>query len=234
MTDRSEPEAPPAKIVITGTGRAGTTLLVALLSDLGLDTSFEPGVQINEEHRAGLERTLRAAGGPRIVKTPNLGTRMREALRSGEVRVEHVIIPVRDLDVAAASRVRAADYGRRSEAQGGLWGTKQYWRQRDALAAQLGELVVTLSEFELPHTLLAFPRFANDWEYTYDKLAFLLDGISPEQFRTAFEGRVRRDWIHEQPLQSNEKTKARVLVPITIGRAAFVRLRVRVKARLSS
>ncbi len=223
-------ELAPAKVVITGTGRAGTTLLVALLTDLGLDTSFEPGVEINDSHRAGLERTLRPDS-PRIVKWPNLGTRIREVLDDGSVRIEHVIVPVRDLDAAAASRIRAADYGRTTDAQGGMWGTKQYWRQRRALAELLGELLVIIAEYDLPHTLLAFPRFAEDWKYTYERLGWLLEGISPERFEEVFTARVRPAWIHQEPLQPAEKARARALVPLTVGRAAFVRLRVRLRSR---
>ncbi len=229
------PEATPnpdSKVVITGTGRAGTTLLVAILTDLGLDTSFEPGVEINESHRAGLERTLRPDS-PRIVKWPNLGPKMREVLDDGTVHIEHVIVPVRDLDVAAASRIRAADYGKTTDAQGGMWGTKQYWRQRKALAELLGELVVIIAEYDLPHTFLSFPRFAEDWRYTYERLSWLLTGISPERFEEVFTARVRPSWIHEVPLQPAEQTRAKALVPFTVGRAALVRLRVRLRPRSS-
>ncbi|HEY7439330.1 MAG TPA: hypothetical protein VIC35_08025 [Acidimicrobiia bacterium] len=221
------------KIVITGTGRAGTTLLVALLTDLGLDTSFEPGVEINPEHRAGLERSIRPDG-PRIVKIPNLAARMRTAMDAGNVTIDHVIIPVRSLEVAAASRIRLSNYGRTTDAQGGMWGTKQFWRQQHALAEQLGELVVTLAEYDLPHTLLLFPRFARDADYTYERLSFLLDGISKERFQEVLAARVRPDWIHEEPLDASERARARVLAPFTIGRSALVRLRVRAKAVLSS
>ena len=38
--------------------------------------------------------------------------RMREVLEAGDVEIEHAIIPTRRLDIAAASRIRAAEYGR--------------------------------------------------------------------------------------------------------------------------
>ncbi|HEX5615946.1 MAG TPA: hypothetical protein VFZ83_12410, partial [Acidimicrobiia bacterium] len=159
-----------AKIVIAGTGRAGTTLLVQVLTELGCDTGFRPGVRPDEHARAGLERNVLAANAPRIVKSPRLSTKLRPMLEAGEVRLEHVIVPVRDLDVAAASRVRAASYGREAKNWGGLFGTNRATKQREALALVLYELVYTLARFDVPHTLLLFPRFAEDAAYLHAKL----------------------------------------------------------------
>ena len=72
-------------------------------------------------------------------------------------RSSHVIVPIRSLDLAAASRVRGSNYGRNIFARGGLWGTVNPVKQRDALATMLYELMFTIAKFELPHTLLEFP-----------------------------------------------------------------------------
>ena len=50
----------------------------------------------------GLETGIEAPDAPRIVKNPNLSRRLGELLDAGKVEIEHVIIPIRDLDVAAA------------------------------------------------------------------------------------------------------------------------------------
>ena len=60
---------------------------------------------------------------PRIVKNPNLSRRLGELLDAGAVEIEHVIIPIRVLDVAAASRVRNTGYGSDLHTFGGLFGT---------------------------------------------------------------------------------------------------------------
>src|SRR4051812_2282217 len=93
-------DGPTPKIVITGTGRAGTTLLVQILTDLGFDTGFKLDARINEDARAGLERDILHPNAPRIVKDPGLSRRLRGYLAEGTVAVEHVIVPMRDLDVA--------------------------------------------------------------------------------------------------------------------------------------
>ncbi len=193
------------KIVIAGTGRAGTTLLVQVLSDLGLDTGFAPDAAIDPRVNAGLERAVDDPDGPRIVKSPDLSRRLGDVLERGGVVVDHVIIPIRDLDVAAASRVRNTKYGSDLHTWGGLLGTNRATHQRDALAVMLAELLVTIARFDLAHTLVMFPRFTHDWSYTYDKLSFLAPELAPEQWRDALAGRVDMDLIHEQALTRTER-----------------------------
>jgi hypothetical protein len=199
--------SPGPKVVITGTGRAGTTLLVQVLTDLGLDTGFDPDTEIDERVHAGLETGIEAADAPRIVKNPNLSRRLGELLDARKVEIEHVIIPIRAIDIAAASRVRNTEYGSNLHTFGGLFGTARATRQREALALLLYELMYTVARFELPHTLLLFPRFAQDWEYTYAQLGFLDPSVPAERWREALERRARPDLIHEAPLTSAERAK---------------------------
>ncbi|MGZ4675032.1 MAG: hypothetical protein ACXV8Y_00715 [Acidimicrobiia bacterium] len=198
-----------ARVLITGTGRAGTTLLVQILTDLGLDTGFAPDAPIDERARAGLERALDDPHGPRIVKNPTVIGRLRGLLDSGTVRLEHVIVPMRDLDVAAASRVRATRYGTDLSTWGGLVGTLRATRQREALALMHYELVAILADYEIPHSLLAFPRFATDWEYTHRVLSFLDPAIPADRWKEAIAGRVQPELIHEAPLDARERTLTR-------------------------
>jgi hypothetical protein len=217
----TEERAAHGKIVITGTGRAGTTLLMAMLSDLGCDTGVRPGVKI-VDNLGGLERNIETTQA-RVVKGPGLSTRLRALLTEGKVVVDHLIIPVRDLDVAAASRVRVAGYGRRSFAHGGFIGTRRSSRQRDVLAGMLYEVIHTAAEFDLPHTLLIFPRFAHDWQYLYDKLGWLAPDRTVDDFRAVVEARYDADRIREAPLTRGERTRAALLTPWAIAQQAFGR-----------
>jgi hypothetical protein len=196
-----------AKVVITGTGRAGTTLLVQVLTDLGLDTGFAPDAIVDESVHAGLETGIEAPDAPRIVKNPNLSRRLGELLDAGKVTVEHVIIPVRDLDVAAASRVRNTGYGADLHTFGGLFGTARATKQREALALVFYELMYTIARYDLPHTLLLFPRFAEDWRYLHERLGFLAPDVAPERWREALERRASPELIHEEALTSSERAR---------------------------
>jgi hypothetical protein len=195
-----------AKILITGTGRSGTTLLVQVLTDLGLDTGFAPDAAVDPRARAGLERALDDPAGPRIVKSPNVIRRLDAILAAGTIDLEHVIIPIRDLDVAAASRVRTTRYGADLHTQGGLLATRYATRQAAALAVLQHQLMLTLARYEVPHTLLAFPRFTTDWEYTHRTLSFLTPGLSPHEWRDALAARVVPELIHEAPLSRRERS----------------------------
>lgn len=231
------PSAPAAKVVIAGTGRAGTTLLVQVMTDLGFDTGFKPGVQANPEARAGLEKNILAPNAPRVVKSPRLSTELGPLLESGAVVVEHLIIPVRDLDVAAASRVRAASYGRSLNAQGGmLWGTKRPLAQRQALAEVLAQLLVTAARHDLPTTLLHFPRFTTDAEYLHRKLVVLDPALQLGDVQRVLADRYRPDYVHERPLDKNEQAKIRMSAPVAFTKriVAVTRRSVRSGSRSGS
>jgi hypothetical protein len=217
--EAADPSRPP-KVIIAGTGRAGTTLLIQILTDLGLDTGFAPDAPIDPGAAAGLELPAAAPDSPRIVKSPHLSRWLPGLLDTGRVEVEHVIIPIRDLDVAAASRVRMARYGADLHTWGGLFGTTRATRQREALAVIEYELLYTIARHDLPHTLLEFPRFARDWEYAYAKLAFLDPSVPADRWQTAVTARVRPELIHETPLSGREQwmTRAGTLYHRAIAR----------------
>jgi hypothetical protein len=196
------------KIVITGTGRAGTTLLVQVLTDLGFDTGFGSDAPVDPRVHAGLEAPITGPASPRVVKGPNLSRRLGELLDAGEVEVEHVIIPIRDLDVAAASRVRVTSYGSNLHMPGGLFGTVRATRQREALALLFYQLMYTVAVHDLPHTLLHFPRFTQDAEYLHRKLGFLDPDIPASRWAEVLAARVDRELIHEEPLSGSERALA--------------------------
>lgn len=197
------------KVVIAGTGRAGTTLLVQILTQLGLDTGFEKDAAVDPKARAGLEFDVRAGNAPRIVKDPKLSTRLRAVLTSGDVDIEHVIIPIRDLDVAAASRVRVSGYGRHLGVPGGMRDTNRGHDQRAVLARIFYELMWTLVEYDVPYTFLLFPRFASDADYLAEKLAWLTPDASVDDFRSAIAHCTDTALITQSALSRNERRRVR-------------------------
>src|SRR5687768_14392550 len=91
-------------VVITGTGRAGTTFLIHLLTCLGLDTGYDAStIELPLLSRSGMELDVRAPTAPYIVKSPHICD-LVEDLLAASIRIEHAIIPVRNFDAAAESR----------------------------------------------------------------------------------------------------------------------------------
>lgn len=85
---------PRRHVVISGTGRAGTSFLVCLLTRLGLDTGFsEADLALDECSRAGLERDIRKPA-PYIAKAPWLCVTINEVLERDDIVIEHAIIPL--------------------------------------------------------------------------------------------------------------------------------------------
>lgn len=210
-------------ILISGTGRTGTTLLVQILTDLGLDTGFERDTPIDQNARAGLERSIVSPDAPRVVKDTIATPILREFLESGKLELEHVIVPVRDPEVAAASRVRTADYGHSLGRPGGLFHTTRASHQRQALTELFYELIAVLVEHEVPLTLLWFPRWALDPEYTFRRLGFLTPGVDAAAWRQAMETRVHPSMIHETPLSFRERIRAQLSFPATRRQARRLR-----------
>jgi hypothetical protein len=198
-----------AKVIIAGTGRAGTTLLVRVLSRLGADTGFtgdEKGKYVPTA-RAGFERNPLHPGAPRVVKNPALSDTLGSLLDSGALVVEHVVIPMRDVDVAAASRLRVSQYGARRGVAGGMVGTRRASQQRWTLTDSLYQLVWACVRHDVPMTFLEFPRFAADAEYLHGQLAWLVPDCTVADVRAALDELADPSLITEAPLSDDERRK---------------------------
>jgi hypothetical protein len=192
---------PRNHVIISGTGRAGTTFLVQLLTRLGLDTGFlDPRAGVFENCNAGMELDIRSPDAPYIIKNPWLCDNLDEVLASGEIVIDHAFVPIRDLFEAAESR---RDVERRSVPlpelegiPGGLWHVDRPEDQEAVLACQLYKLLRAIAVHDVPLTLLDFPRIVHDPAYLFGKLSVLLDGIDEPTFRAAFDLISRPEQVH--------------------------------------
>jgi hypothetical protein len=191
---------PRHHLIIAGPGRAGTSVLVQLLTALGLDTGAEdlawhPGVNAGLERN--LERNLQSADSHYVVKSPYLSWRLGRLIADGTLppsSVDGVIVPLRDLDEAARSRFVNSVRARKIKTPGGLVRARTLTEQRVKLAESVYELSLTIAEHQIPFALLAYPRFTRDWEYAYRQLHPVLgDGITEAQFEQAWKGCMRSD-----------------------------------------
>ena len=181
-------------VIITGTGRAGTTFLVQYLHANGLDTHLgrRPDARLDEASHAGLEDTFlhdQADQLPYVIKSPWIAFDPQNTIPP-DVTVDAFIVPVRALEEAAASRVileRAAMH-RLVPSLSHLPGSFDHWGtvpggmvyslstqdQARILAVAFHTLVQYAVCRDVPLVLMDFPRFVEDAEYLYDKLSAVL------------------------------------------------------------
>src|SRR5271167_6732 len=109
MSDENAPP-PGGHLLIAGTGRAGTSFLVRYLTELGLDTELSrhgEAAAWDDAANAGLE-TVPLAGQtwdlPYVLKFPWADQLIDQILAGNVIRLNAVILPVRDLTDVAMSR----------------------------------------------------------------------------------------------------------------------------------
>jgi hypothetical protein len=190
--------APAHKVIITGTGRAGTTFLVRLFTELGLDTGYTRQNWPRDYFAhcdAGLEHDLAESAAPYIVKNPALCEKLDSILADGRIVIDHAFIPIRELEAVASSRIRVG--GANESVPGGLLKNSDPALQKSVLAEMFHELVHTLVARDIPHTFLLFPRFACDADYAYMRLHSILGSMPLETFRKAFARVSNPALIHD-------------------------------------
>ena len=188
------------KIIITGTGRAGTSLLIQLFTHLGMKTGFDPktcdSVINNRLGHAGLERSPRdlAKDNLHILKQPYFCGSIIPY--SKKYNIGHIILPIRQLKASAKSRERVYKTG---SGAGSFWNAKSYDEQVVHNAKLIYRFIYNMSQIDIPYTLLPFPQFAKDYNILYKKLRWLFDdyNISEQTYRETMDKVVDLKKIHK-------------------------------------
>ncbi len=160
-------------ILITGTGRTGTTFLMELLTVIGLDTGYTAS-QIPQNvvsgSRCGMEHTTKLTPDmPYIVKSPFFCTQIDEIIANG-LLIDFLIVPIRDLKDAASSRRKVFNETSTPYSPGSLFGTTDPQKQEEYLTFCVYQLIFSATKHDIPLILLHFPRIATNWFYLYQKL----------------------------------------------------------------
>jgi len=169
-------------ILVTGAGRSGTTLLMAIFTFLGLDTGFDEKEFERVQSlgsKAGFEKHVDPY--PHIVKCIWCSGKVDAMVNKYDFLLEHVILPVRNLNDSVRSRKRVADLG---EHEGSFDTASNEEQQKQVNCRRIYLLLHDLAKNDIPFTLLHFPRLANDAEYLWEKLEWLFQKheISKEKF----------------------------------------------------
>jgi hypothetical protein len=192
--------------IISGTGRAGTTFLVKLLTNLGLDSGFDRNqMETWSNCNAGLEWDLRDEGAPYVVKSPWICDYIEELVANPNIEIDYAIVPMRVLEAAAESRrhVERTSQAQASQPEcqslpGGLWHTADPAQQESVLARQFHKLFVGLAKSKAQIILLHYPRLTRDPLYLFARLYPLLrDSIRPSRFAKVFAETVDASLVHK-------------------------------------
>lgn len=174
------------KVVVTGSGRAGTTFVMAVLTRLGMNTGFnEQDIQkIDCTTKAGLEVGT-ILHDNYIMKNPNFMFLPFIYNIFKYCEIDMIYIPIRDLEEVSLSRAKIGD------ANGGWMncGSKTVGEQESVLAVALGRLIVFLVRTGTPFVLVDFKRMVTNAQYMYDMFSFVMNkyAITFEQFKTCYD-----------------------------------------------
>ena len=173
-------------ILISGTGRAGTTLLVKYFTALGFDTGFS--LEHAKTVNTGLEHVAETEPLPYVIKSPHYTESLGRCLDLGTLKIQCCIVPVRRLFDAAESRRQF----------GLVWLTKDPQDQERVLAVQFHKLLEALVRHNVTTHFLYFPTFAESSESLYRGLKPILDqhGVSREESDAAHREIVDLQQIH--------------------------------------
>ena len=86
------------KILITGTGRCGTTFLIKLFTFLGFDTGYNNKnyqKYIFSNCNSGMEKEY--SDNHYILKSPGFMMNIKDIVNDSSVKIKYIIIPIRDL-----------------------------------------------------------------------------------------------------------------------------------------
>lgn len=158
------------KILITGTGRCGTTFLIKLFSFLEYDTGFNKNTYlkaISTNCNSGMEYSYTAKH--YILKNPSFLINIEGIIKDKTVNIKHVIIPIRDFNESAKSR---ASFGKQN---GGLWNATNEETQKAFYMKIISNYIFMMTKYDINTIFINFDKMVNDKEYLFNKLKIILD-----------------------------------------------------------
>jgi hypothetical protein len=172
------------KILITGTGRCGTTFLIKLFSFLGFDTGYNREnyhLSIYTNCNSGMERFYNEKH--YILKNPDFITNIENIVKDKSIKIKNVIIPIRNLEMSAKSRMRHGN------ATGGFWCAKNESEQVNFYKEILANYICISTKYDISTIFINFDGMINDKIYLFNKLKHILDekNIDLNQFSCVYD-----------------------------------------------
>lgn len=189
-------------VIITGTGRSGTTFLMKLFTALGVDTGFSLGKidkSIDPVSHSGLDRNmvgLKKNGKriPFLIKCPGFCDHSDKVLNDPGFLIKRIIIPFRDIREASKSRIFVHKIGIK---KGALWGTSDICKQEMILFYKINKLLLSISKYSVPVVLINYKKMIKDSLYLYNKIKFLINDVDFVFFDKVFNSVVDVGLCHD-------------------------------------
>jgi len=192
------------KILITGTGRCGTTFLILLFSFLNYDTGYNKTNYIEDifpNCNSGMESLYTEE--KYILKNPLFLEQIEEIACCKDMTIKYVIIPIRDYAVSVKSRVFLENENKNNKKHekedekeyvcgtvpGGLVKAVDYDTQLAYYRQTMSNYIYIMTKYEINTVFINFDKMISDKKYLFDKLTPILDGknINFDLFSEAFD-----------------------------------------------
>ncbi len=193
-----------SNVIITGPGKCGGSLIMRIFTELGIDTGFPKGRTFDDtDGDCGGHYEWRCRGSnaktpfPYVIKEPQMCADIDLRIDALGLEVDHVYILLRRPGPQAAalefmkSRTTRPKRAALRKHDPDSWMLNKNLNGRDlekvteAIATRELQIVNLVAELDVPHTLVSYPRFASDLDYSYSKFKFVLEryGISKKTFK---------------------------------------------------
>lgn len=173
------------KVMVTGTGRCGTTLIIKIFSFVGMNTGYtleDYTDGIDTGCNAGMERPVMSRF--TVLKNPLFLSLVPNILE--EIRIKYMIVPIRDYVASAESRKRHTEMGLKGG--GFVNGAKDIESQVVLYNKAMAKFVLDITKYDVPTIFLDFDRMISDRKYVWNKLKPVFDDfkVSEEEFNKAY------------------------------------------------
>jgi len=159
-----------SKILITGTGRCGTTFLIKLFTFLGFDTGFETKTykqHISKNCNSGMEKSFTDKS--YVLKNPSFIENIDKII-SQNISIKYMIIPIRNYNDSAESRVKHG-----AGKPGGLLNASNKDEQLQFYYRIMANYLYYMTKYDINTIFIDFDKMITDKSYLYGKLKLILD-----------------------------------------------------------
>ena len=174
------------KILITGTGRSGTTFLIKLFSFLEYDTGYNKEnytKSIAKNCNSGMEKNYTEKN--YILKNPTFIHNIQKIIEDKSIIIKYIIIPIRDYKLSALSRVKHGG----TRVSGGLWSATDEQSQIQFYEKIISNYIYYMTKYDINTIFIDFDKMISDKKYLFDKIKNILDekDIQFEHFSSIYD-----------------------------------------------